>query len=102
MKLSDAAVAPGSAPRVAQSSGQTKQLEARPSEDVQDKVSVSTIDSAALEAARASVSDSRSTRVQEIVNAVRSGQYYPSPQQIAQKLVSEAEVEARLRALLAK
>jgi anti-sigma28 factor (negative regulator of flagellin synthesis) len=69
---------------------------------VQDKVSVSTVDSAAIEAARTSVSDSRSTRVQEVVNAVRSGQYYPSPQQIAQKLVSEAEVEARLRALLAK
>jgi len=102
MKLSDAAVAPGTAPRVAQSTGQTKQLEARPSEDVQDKVTVSTVDTASLEAARASVSDSRSSRVQEIVNAVRSGQYYPSPQQIAQKLVSEAEVEARLRALLAK
>lgn len=102
MKLTDAAVAPGTAPRVAQSSGQSKQLEARPVEDVQDKVSVSTIDSAAVDAARAAVSDSRSSRVQEIINAVRSGQYYPSPQQIAQKLVSEAEVEARLRALLAK
>lgn len=102
MKLNDAAVSPGVATRVGQSTGQTKQLESRPAEEVQDKVSVSTTDPAATKAAEASATASRAGRVQEIINAVRSGQYYPSPQQIAQKLVSEAEVEARLRALLAK
>lgn len=108
MKLVDAAVSPGVAQRVTQGSGQAQSSE-RPT-DVKDKVSVSTptpraTDAetrAAVEAARSAVAGSRADRVEEIVNAVRSGQYYPSPKQIAQKLVSEAEVEARLRALLAK
>ena len=55
---------------------------------------------AAVQAAVASVASSRSARVQEIVAAVRSGQYYPSPQQIAQRLVSEAEIDARIRAMM--
>lgn len=98
MKLNEtlAATTPSAAPRVASPD--------RASKEVKDKVSVeasSKLDSGAVEAARAAVAASRNDRVQEIVAAVRSGQYYPSPQQIAQKLVSEAEVEARLRALLA-
>lgn len=89
-------VVPSATTRVAQASGQ----EVEPK--VKDKVSVSSpAEQAAIDAARQSVSSSRSAKVQEIVNAVRSGQYYPSPQQIAQRLVSEAEVEARLRAILA-
>lgn len=99
MKLNEtlAASTPSAAPRVAASTD-------RSSKEVKDKVSVastSAADSGAVEAAKAAVAASRNDRVQEIVAAVRSGQYYPSPQQIAQKLVSEAEVEARLRALLA-
>lgn len=69
--------------------------------EVKDKVSVSTPQQeAAVQAAVASVAASRSARVQEIVSAIRSGQYYPSPQQIAQKLVSEAEIDARIRAMM--
>lgn len=97
MKLNEtlAATTPTAAPKVAQA-------EARPAKEVKDKVSVtSSPDSGAVDAARAAVAASRNDRVQEIVAAVRSGQYYPSPQQIAQKLVSEAEVEARLRAMMA-
>ena len=85
-------------PRAAQTVGQQKEAEA-----VQDKVTVSSSqETAAVEAAAQSVSSSRSARVQEIIRAVQSGQYYPSPQQIAQQLVSEAEVEARMRAMMAK
>lgn len=70
----------------------------------QDRVSVSesSVPSGAVEAARASVAANRSARVQEIITAVKSGQYYPSPQQIAQQLVSAAEVAAQLRALLSR
>lgn len=93
-------VVPSATTRVAQGSGQAEQVEKKP---VEDKVSVSSpAEQAAIDGARAAVSSSRASKVQEIVNAVRSGQYYPSPQQIAQRLVSEAEVEARLRALMAK
>lgn len=100
MKVSDSqlSVVTAASPRAAQAVSQQKDAEA-----VQDKVSVSVAqDGAAVEAASQSVSSSRAARVQEIVKAVQSGQYYPSPQQIAQQLVSEAEVEARLRAMMAK
>lgn len=66
-----------------------------------EKVSVSTpavtVD---LQQAQGVAAAARQQRVQEIISAVKSGQYYPSPQQIANQLVSQAEIEARLRALL--
>lgn len=66
-----------------------------------DKVTVPTAqDRAAVEVVRQATASGRAARVQEIVNAVKSGQYYPSPQQIAQQLVSEAEIDARLAAML--
>jgi anti-sigma28 factor (negative regulator of flagellin synthesis) len=91
---------PAAATRVATGSGQTEQLEQKT--DVQDKVSVPAPDQASLANVRTAVTSGRAARVQEIVNAVKSGQYYPSPQQIAQQLVNDAEVEARLRAMLAR
>lgn len=103
MKVNDSplSVVPAATARVAQGSGQSEQVEQKPT--VKDKVSVSTpATEAAVDAARQSVAASRSARVQEIITAVRSGQYYPSPQQIAQKLVSEAEVDARMRVMLAQ
>ena len=99
MKVTETPIAvPAATQRVATGSGQPEPTEEKRA--VEDRVSISTPQqSAALDAVR-SVAMSRSARVQEIVNAVKSGQYYPSPQQIAQQLVSEAEVEARLRAML--
>lgn len=95
MKINEsvAPVVSGSTTRTAQSAEQKV---------VKDKVSVSSPEAqAAVDGAQASINASRSARVAEIINAVQSGQYYPSPQQIAQKLVSEAELEARMRAILA-
>lgn len=54
----------------------------------------------ALSAARASIEADRAKRVQEIVSAVKSGQYYPSPQQIAQQLVSAAQLAAEISAMM--
>lgn len=101
MKVSDTPVAvPAATTRIVAGSGQTKELEQK--SPIQDKVSVSSPqDSAALQTVRA-VSSGRSARVQEIINAVKSGQYYPSPQQIAQQLVSEAEIDAHIQAMLAR
>ena len=96
MKVSEAAlsVVPAVSTKVAQASEQ---------KEVKDRVTFSTPgQEAAINLARATVDASRASRVEEVVSAVRSGQYYPSPQQIAQKLVNEAEVEAHLRTLMEK
>lgn len=66
-----------------------------------EKVSVTTPSVAVdLQQAQGVAAAARQQRVQEIITAVKNGQYYPSPQQIANQLVSQAEIEARLRALL--
>jgi anti-sigma28 factor (negative regulator of flagellin synthesis) len=100
MKVSETPIAvPAAASRVVAGSGQAEQLEQKPA--VKDRVSISAPqETAALESLRSTLSAGRAERVQQIINAVKSGQYYPSPQQIAQQLVSEAEVDARLRAML--
>jgi len=99
MKVTETPIAvPAATSRVVAGSGQAEQVEQKPV--VEDRVSISTPQQeAALDAVRA-VSAGRAERVQQVINAVKSGQYYPSPQQIAQQLVSKAEVEARLRAML--
>lgn len=94
MKVSEAspAVVPALTSRVAQSAEQ---------QEVKDRVSVSSPQGeAAIRTAMTAMDASRATRVAEVVNAVRTGQYYPSPTTMAQKLVSEAEVESQLRTLL--
>jgi len=65
-----------------------------------EKVSVSKTAAVDLTSAQNIASSSRAQRVQDVIAAVKSGQYYPSPQQIANQLVSQAEIEAKLRALL--
>lgn len=65
-----------------------------------EKVSVSAPQEIDLAATAAAAAGSRAERVQQVIAAVKSGQYFPSPQQIANQLVSEAELEARLRAIL--
>ena len=94
MKVSDASPAVVSAvtSRATQSADQ---------KEVKDRVSVSNPQGeAAIRIAMTAMDPSRATRVAEVVSAVRSGQYYPSPTTMAQKLVSEAEVESQLRANL--
>ncbi len=65
-----------------------------------ERVSVSAPPEIDVASTAAAAAASRAQRVQEVIAAVKSGQYYPSPQQIANQLVSEAEIEARLRAIL--
>jgi anti-sigma28 factor (negative regulator of flagellin synthesis) len=102
MKITETPVAvPAAATRVVAGSGQADAPADAPA--AKDKVSITTPQQeAALAAVQAMVTSSRAQRIQEVINAVKSGQYYPSPQQIAQQLVGDAEVEARLRAMLAR
>jgi anti-sigma28 factor (negative regulator of flagellin synthesis) len=75
--------------------------EKAPATEPKEKVSVSSAsDAVVLRAAEGAAAAGRAQRVQEIISAVKNGQYYPSPQQIANQLVSEAEIDAKLRALL--
>ncbi len=72
-----------------------------PSVGPQDKVSLRSLaDERAIAAAQAAAGSGRLAKVQEVINAVKSGQYFPSPQQIAQQMVSEAEVTTQIRSLM--
>jgi anti-sigma28 factor (negative regulator of flagellin synthesis) len=96
MKVAEAAlnVVPAVATRVAQSTEQ---------KEVKDRITVGTPQQeAAIRSLRATVDPARAARIEEVVSAVRSGQYYPSPQQIAEKIVGEAELATQLRAILSK
>ena len=55
-----------------------------------------------LEAVKSNLPADRAARVRDIAQAVKKGQYQPDPQQIAEKIVDQAELEARLRAMLDK
>ena len=67
---------------------------------------VSTVQSDAVAATIAQVRGrlpvDRGARIQEIAQAVKKGHYSPNPQQIAERIVDQAELEARLRSLLTK
>jgi negative regulator of flagellin synthesis FlgM len=73
-------------------------------EDSGDRVS--TDDSARIAAAVAEASRTtaagRSAKLQAIEAAVRRGTYRPDPQRIAQEILDDAELAARLQALFAK
>ena len=57
---------------------------------------------AAVASAAQGASSSRAARLRDIESAVKSGTYRPDPQQIAQRILDEAEVSARVQALLSR
>lgn len=57
---------------------------------------------AAVATAAHGASASRAARLREIETAVKAGTYRPDPQQIAQHILDEAEIAARVQALLQK
>jgi hypothetical protein len=54
----------------------------------------------ALSSARQRTSASRVTRLKELETALKGGAYRPDVGQLAEKLLSAAEVDARLRAMM--
>ncbi len=42
----------------------------------------------------------RTARLQQLTNAVRDGTYKPDPQQVAESILDDAEIDARMQALL--
>jgi negative regulator of flagellin synthesis FlgM len=69
-----------------------------------DRVSTEETDRAAhaVEKAMRSLGATRSARVEAIATAVRQGIYRPDPQRIAERILQDAELSARLQAMLKK
>ena len=67
---------------------------------------VSTEDTARLTAAMATASEgagtARAAKLADIEQAVRQGTYRPDPQQIAEQILDDAELAARLQALFGR
>ena len=55
---------------------------------------------AAVSTARASVAAARPGRLKDLETLVRAGQYHPDPSRVADEILNEAEIEARLQSLL--
>ena len=53
-----------------------------------------------LNAAKLRAGPNRNARLEQLESAIRAGQYQPDASQLAEKLLSAAEIDARLRALL--
>ncbi|MCA3016711.1 MAG: flagellar biosynthesis anti-sigma factor FlgM [Myxococcaceae bacterium] len=100
MKVNDTALGQLVAAGPQRSGGTNDKAQASATEP-RERISVpSASDTSVVRAAESAAASTRAQRVQEIISAVKSGQYYPSPQQIANQLVSEAEIAAKLRAML--
>jgi anti-sigma28 factor (negative regulator of flagellin synthesis) len=55
---------------------------------------------AAVTTARVSVAAARPGRLKDIEALVRAGQYHPDPSRVADEILNDAEIEARLQSLL--
>ena len=97
MKVIDAsqirALAPGKLPDVGRPSRAEREGD-RVSTDDTAKVAV------AISQASASAGSARAAKLQAIEAAVRQGTYRPDPQRIATQILDDAELAARLQALL--
>lgn len=71
--------------------------------DTEDRVTTeqsARVAAAVAEATRQSGSNSRAAMLQAIEAAVRQGTYTPDPSRIAQRILDQAELAARLQAML--
>ncbi len=79
---------------------------ARPNREleVEDKVTVTEASelSSTVSTAQVAASADRSQVVQALATAVRQGTYKPDPRRIAQQILEDAELIARLQALLSR
>lgn len=53
-----------------------------------------------IASARLSTGVARAARLKELESAIRSGNYQPDASRLAEQLLSQAEVDARIRAIL--
>ena len=69
-----------------------------------DKVSVESTKAAevAVASARRAQGSDRAGRLERLEASVRSGSYSPDPSRVAEQIMSDAEVDARLQAMLSR
>lgn len=96
MKINDTKeigkVEPSSAARPAESPARTDRVTVGKAREVQE----------AVVQARSQAGVDRAAAVEQIVNAVRSGQYQANARQIADRILQAAELDAKLRSMLSK
>lgn len=99
MKVTDTsqikALAPGKPPEPSRPAGERTDLADRVSTEESARVA------AAISTASQSAGAGRAGKLAAIAAAVRQGTYKPDPQQIAQQILDDAELAARLQALFA-
>ena len=68
----------------------------------QDRVSVDAVREVegAVVAAKASAGGGRAAQLQRLETQVRSGGYQPDPSRVAEQILADAEIDARLQAML--
>ncbi len=57
---------------------------------------------AVVSAARHEAAATRQARIQELITAVKDGRYQPNAQQVANRILQAAELEAELRAIFSR
>ena len=69
-----------------------------------DKVSVESKKAAevAVASAKRSAGTDRAARLERLEASVRSGSYAPDPSRVAEQILSDAEVDARLQAMISR
>jgi negative regulator of flagellin synthesis FlgM len=69
-----------------------------------DRVTVDSTRTAevAVTAARRSAGTERSSRLERLEAQVRSGSYAPDPSRVAEQILSDAEIDARLQAMISR
>jgi anti-sigma28 factor (negative regulator of flagellin synthesis) len=63
-------------------------------------VSASRGDQASISSIQATATRARSERLKDLETQVRAGNYYPDPSQVADQIMNDADLDARMQALL--
>jgi anti-sigma28 factor (negative regulator of flagellin synthesis) len=74
-----------------------------PTSQPKDRVTVSKsrdLVDRAVDTAKAAADGSRPGRLKELEARVRAGEYHPDPSRVAQEILQDAEVDARLQSVL--
>jgi negative regulator of flagellin synthesis FlgM len=81
-----------------------QQSSSAPLPGTQDRVSIGAtrVAEASVPSARRSAGSDRAGRLQQLEASVRSGSYAPDPSRVAEQILSDAEVDARIQAMISR
>ena len=104
MKVSDSSPVAGSARAPAPQAPSSSPAGPASVQGALDRVSVDATKGAesSISSARRASSTDRAARLQKLEASVRSGTYSPDPGRVAEQILSDAEVDARLQAIIGR